>query len=941
MRLPLTVAMAWALAASGPLAGEVSFTAKPTAAKVGDRVKISFAVSAPTDVAVYIEDAKGEVVRHLVAGVLGGANPPPEPLKPGLAQEVEWDGKADYGKPAEGGPFKVQVGLGLGAKYDRVVRSAMSDLKTTAALAVGPDGTLYSSCEETWSMSRAGSSRWRLFGRDGTYQGTWGMPPGAESARYFGWAFDDGRPDPMNYRAATSFMSSEWLFNTVRGSYAVTVSRDGADLFQIGFPTGDKRPVCIYRYPLTASCPKDDKFRVDLDVGAGQVAVISGGNGLGNWQNPQGCLAASSDGRRLFVGGLWTKGEKGEKPLAAVYAVKCPERTGCQVVFGDPAKPGNDEKSLGGAPLGLAVDGKGHLLIADEANNRVVVIDEKDGRYLGEIATEKPKSVGACARTGAIYVLGVEGRGMALRRFNPGAGSDPRGWKDLKPAAAMPVDERYLAVDEAANPTVIWLGGAWKSTLRVEDPGTGPKFGEAKNPWARAGDNEYGPDFLPFGNVVVDRLRKDVYASAANIGKYQMRFHEKTGEVEIVKLDIALHIGGMGFGLQVVPAPNGNLYSPQFGDKIYQWDHNGKTLAWTEPRRLTPEEAKIGNFPGALKDQLPPNVVYSASAMCSVPHTLSVRWSDGHIFSIEGFRWMQQEIGGRTLKALHEYLPSGKRVTPNDGPIIWKLSDAASGPKFDAAGNIYVAEAVRPPRWVLPQELADYFAKKGLSLEPKGKRGDWYTGYPGQVGAVSEFYGSILKFGPKGGMVHWEKARGGSHGPGANGMEPFTGEPKLDPTLKTMEVDHGGTYLRCGLKVTGAEWVHPGIGHVGFYGCTCENVNFEVDEFGRVFFPDSPLFQVRVIDTAGNPITKFGGYGDANCMGPESSVVDPKTNRVRPRRADDPKDMKSPFAEPELGFSWLVGVGVTDRYAYLGDSLNQRLLRAKLVYAAEETVAVP
>jgi hypothetical protein len=47
--------------------------------------------------------------------------------------------------------------------------------------------------------------------------------------------------------------------------------------------------------------------------------------------------------------------------------------------------------------------------------------------------------------------------------------------------------------------------------------------------------------------------------------------------------------------------------------------------------------------------------------------------------------------------------------------------------------------------------------------------------------------------------------------------------------------------------------------------------------------------------------------------------------------------MKSPFAEPEIAFSWLLGVGVTDRYAYFGDSLNLRLLRAKLVYAAEET----
>ena len=52
------------------------------------------------------------------------------------------------------------------------------------------------------------------------------------------------------------------------------------------------------------------------------------------------------------------------------------------------------------------------------------------------------------------------------------------------------------------------------------------------------------------------------------------------------------------------------------------------------------------------------------------------------------------------------------------------------------------------------------------------------------------------------------------------------------------------------------------------------------------------------------------------------------------------QDMKSPFAEPEIALAWPLGVGVTDRYAYIGDSLNRRLLRVKLIYAVEETIAV-
>ena len=174
-----------------------------------------------------------------------------------------------------------------------------------------------------------------------------------------------------------------------------------------------------------------------------------------------------------------------------------------------------------------------------------------------------------------------------------------------------------------------------------------------------------------------------------------------------------------------------------------------------------------------------------------------------------------------------------------------------------------------------------------------------------------------------------------------DGVEPFTGQPKLDPALKTGEVDFatGAGNLRP-VKLTGAEWVHPGIGHIGHYNCNCENVTFDVDEFGRVFFPDTPMYQVRVIDTAGNAITTIGGYGNADNCGPESAVIDAKTGQPRPRRADDPKDLKSPFVEPDIAMCWPTGVGVTDRHLYVADSISRRLVRGRVVYAAEESCPI-
>src|ERR1043166_2042417 len=95
--------------------------------------KVAFEAPKPTDIEVAIVDAQGNVVRHLAAGVLGGKNPPPEPLKPGLSQSLEWDGNDDLGKPARGGPFKARVRTGLGMSFGRTVGDSPYNFNETMA----------------------------------------------------------------------------------------------------------------------------------------------------------------------------------------------------------------------------------------------------------------------------------------------------------------------------------------------------------------------------------------------------------------------------------------------------------------------------------------------------------------------------------------------------------------------------------------------------------------------------------------------------------------------------------------------------------------------------------------------------------------------------------------------------------------------------------------
>jgi len=123
---------------------------------------------------------------------------------------------------------------------------------------------------------------------------------------------------------------------------------------------------------------------------------------------------------------------------------------------------------------------------------------------------------------------------------------------------------------------------------------------------------------------------------------------------------------------------------------------------------------------------------------------------------------------------------------------------------------------------------------------------------------------------------------------------------------------------------------------VDLFYCNCENTRFDVDLFGRVWYPDLGRFRVAVLDTNGNDLTHFGGYGNADSRGPESPIIDAETGKPRPAK----KDEKNPLAEPDIAFSWLIGVGATDKYVYMGDSMNRRLLRAKITYVAEETCSI-
>ena len=75
---------------------------------------------------------------------------------------------------------------------------------------------------------------------------------------------------------------------------------------------------------------------------------------------------------------------------------------------------------------------------------------------------------------------------------------------------------------------------------------------------------------------------------------------------------------------------------------------------------------------------------------------------------------------------------------------------------------------------------------------------------------------------------------------------------------------------------------------------------------------------IEVIDTNNNPIATFGKYGNEDSGGPDARVK-----------------------KPDIPLAWPVYVAVSDRYAYVADTVNRRVVRIKLGAAAEATAAIP
>jgi len=815
-------------ALAGEAAAPVSFAKKTAAIKNGDRVEVSFAVSGPTDVEVAVLGADGKVVRHLAAGVLGGKNPPPEPLKAGLSQSVEWDGRDDFAKPAAGGPFKVRVRAGMSVKFGRLIGAspytgALNNGGTADGIAVDSDGTTYAKLGSFGGVHVHGQP-WQLrkFDKTGNYVKTL-LPYAASTdpARTPGFRLidaGDGQLTPAHNSGldVVLFLFGDNIYNKVVDGNIVFIDNESARL---------------------------TFFKVDGSNAVKTVAMRSAPDKLmwPKWLSPQ--LAFSPDGKYAYYSNVantpydrdvhpsktdqkFPQGRVYRQDLAATGAN--PEK------FYDLALPDYDKQKYWlpnawnkrTAAAGIATDAKGHLFVCDLVNQEVVEVSP-EGKKLGSAKVPWPDKVLVNSKTGDLYVVscavsdGYRPAAELLKVSGRGA--------DAKVAARFPLKAplgQSMALDESGAIPAILLGGD-EELIRVEDRGA---------------------TLVPAGEGLLNRER-----SAIRIASYGdvdteaeliyisgqgpiWRYNGDTGEggpAPIKACDLAIGPGGM----------------------IYAWGNTGKyfgpVVRYTRDYKPAPLAATGKNTYGSLSGRYGRG---DSVAGMAVDHrgwlyaTCGTNDSHVRVYDNDG-KLVEYE---RKVAVEKEQVPA----------LIPHVLDIGGNLRVDLAGNLYVSELGLP-------RGKGFTPARGFEKDP----------------AYLQCTGTIYKFSPKGGEFQQTKDGWAAVGAIASYSSPlgsFSGSWNSTQSC-----------------------------------CHCTRPRFGLDPYGRLYIPNGVTFKVAVRDNADNEIVTFGGYGNFDAQGPKSS---------------EPK--------PEIPLGWPNFACPSDKYIYLGDGLNHRVVRVDRSYAAEESCEV-
>ncbi len=484
------------LASLSPTASaEPRFATPPKVTRSGEGWEISFAVNQSTDVEVAVLDRDGKVIRHLAAGVLGGKNPPPQPLQVGLDQHVAWDGKNDDGEKVATDDAQVRVSAGTKVRFGRLIGSS----PYTGSVAVMPyrapvnglvtdeQGNLHVlMMSEVGSHGNSGKWPWQLrkFDSQGTYQRTLlPYPPSTKAAQASGYILlptNDKRFVPANqsslYPVFATFGNE--IVPRLSAGRVVFVHSETRELNFFSLD-GSNKLQTVPMWPATSKlkCPNW------IDI---QVALSPDGN-TAYYSNVAGL---PYDGKKpADIDAEWPQGRVYRQDLTTAGSVPT---TLFDLTLPDFSKnpywmpSAWDKKS---ASAGIDTDAQGNVLVCDLVNQQIVEISPA-GKLLSSTPVPWPDKVLVARKTGDLYVVSrkVSRGGLPAATLTKisGRGTDAKVVSTLELAGIIGAGH---TLDESGQTPVLWLAGPRDqqnqhesgALMRVEDRGnklviTGDQF---------------------------------------------------------------------------------------------------------------------------------------------------------------------------------------------------------------------------------------------------------------------------------------------------------------------------------------------------------------------------------------------------------------------------------------------------------------------------------
>jgi hypothetical protein len=500
-------------------------------------------------------------------------------------------------------------------------------------------------------------------------------------------------------------------------------------------------------------------------------------------------------------------------------------------------------------PLGVDVDDEGNIYVCDYKHNRIAIFNS-EGVLLNELPIERPIQVGVHA-SGKIYVYSA----------------------DPFPAGANPNTTKLThrlfrlagKTDATKELTIEWPDiSSWNQPVMALDKtstqpaiwmGSFSGFGNyfwAKGDIKKIIDN--GTTFQDLGNVIAAKMPEP------DLGRSH-KFITVDPETDEVWWDYFVFDGktgnlirkfkGAGTGSAYIGSPGTFIGEPKLGpnNSVIVYGAGGHSLERFK------RDGTAYKFSSTNTHKL------------TLPFTAGARnYSRGVDVDDNGNIFVVGYNSFSTKKNENYVWKYNENGTVGQTNVIY-VNESMSGIAVDRKGALYVTS-----------HLKDYGHKLTLPWEA----------FFGTIGnsTYEQSTGKVLKFTSAGGDV------------------------RLDPAGTDFQSSRGRDIPR--YKANGVQWTKDAISEGGD-GCSCEVTDIDVDRHNRVFVPDPLTYSIWVYDENGNPISRFGEYGNMDSAGPNSRIP-----------------------VPEIPLAYAFRLAVSDKAVYINDTHAQRVMKVRLDYA--ETV---